>query len=98
MGPLICQARLVKEVDELGTSWLPTYEALEGRLPYMDAVINESLRLFPPVWLTMREVETDVELLGKAFSLLDPCSANEIVTSFMCEAFASVSIGQDGWL
>lgn len=56
----------MKEVDKLGTSWVPTYETLEEQLPYMDAVINESLRLFPPAWLTMREAETDLELHGKA--------------------------------
>ena len=57
----------MKEVDKLGTSWVPTYETLEEQLPYMDAVINESLRLFPPAWLTMREAETDLDLHGKAF-------------------------------
>ena len=58
----------MREIDQLGTSWVPSYEALEEQLPYMDAVINESLRLFPPAWLTMREAETDLEVQGMAKS------------------------------
>lgn len=33
-----------------------------ARLPYLDAVITETARLHPPVWMTMRHTTTDVQL------------------------------------
>lgn len=55
----------MKEVDGLGSEWAPSYDDLEEKLPYMDAVINESLRLYPPAFVTVRENEADLDLDGE---------------------------------
>jgi cytochrome P450 len=39
-----------------------TYEDATSRLPFCTAVINEVMRLFPPVPLTTRHLEEDLEL------------------------------------
>jgi cytochrome P450 len=56
------QARLRAELEQLGAA-APTANDL-ARLPYLDAVVRESLRLFPPVWALSREVTKSFQLGG----------------------------------
>ena len=51
--------RLRAEVDALGGP--PGMEDL-GSLPYTDAVVNESMRLYPPVWALFREPKVGTRL------------------------------------
>ncbi|GLH10346.1 Cytochrome P450 [Gryllus bimaculatus] len=55
------QLRLHEEVDAVmkETGGKPTYEAIQG-MKYLDAVINESLRLFPPVQALNRVCREDL--------------------------------------
>ncbi|MER6155483.1 cytochrome P450 [Streptomyces sp. NPDC001868] len=55
--------RLETELDEVLGDRPITYQDL-GRLTYLRRVINESLRLHPPVWLLSRVVLVDTELGG----------------------------------
>lgn len=55
------KARLKAEVDSLGK--LPGFEDVQ-RLPYLDQVFKESLRLYPPVWIIGRENVEELELGG----------------------------------
>ena len=57
------QAKLVAEVDAFGRDRDPTVEDLDT-LPYLDGVIKEALRLFPPAYLTTRMAEDTFELAG----------------------------------
>jgi cytochrome P450 len=41
----------------------PTLDDLT-KLPYLDWVLNESMRLYPPAWMQMRFVAQDIELDG----------------------------------
>jgi cytochrome P450 len=50
---------LYNEIDKHSDSEL-TYESLNN-YTYLDLVINESLRISPPVWITSREVKNDDE-------------------------------------
>jgi cytochrome P450 len=52
------RARLLDEVDRLLESRLPTFEDAD-RLPWTRAVIEETLRLYPPVWITARRAIAD---------------------------------------
>lgn len=66
-GPtaFLSQDKLLAEIDALGKDWTPVYEELESRLPYLAAVLKESLRLYPPAHTLVREAEQDMQLAGK---------------------------------
>jgi cytochrome P450 len=57
-----CELRLRSELETLGTRALSAGD-LE-QLPYLDAVVRESLRLYPPAWLLSREVTNAFPLAG----------------------------------
>lgn len=57
------EARLHAELDEVLGGRLPTFEDLR-RLPYTMMVLQESMRLYPPVWLLARNVANDDEING----------------------------------
>jgi len=59
------QAKMRAEVDAILGKRLPTPDEL-FELPYLSQVIDETLRIFPPVWaFTRKSVEAD-EIRGKA--------------------------------
>jgi cytochrome P450 len=57
------EEKLVSEWQEVLAGSTPTVEQLP-RLPYTAAVIAESMRLFPPVYVIGREATADLELGG----------------------------------
>ncbi|RHY32214.1 hypothetical protein DYB32_002753 [Aphanomyces invadans] len=58
------QENAILEIHQvLGLTDLPTYDSI-SKLTYCAAVITESLRLFPPVHVTMRTLETDLDVGG----------------------------------
>jgi cytochrome P450 len=57
------EAKLHAEVDEVLADRPPTFDDLP-RLPYAEAVITETLRLFPTVWLLGREATEDCQIGG----------------------------------
>lgn len=54
MHPEICQKLRAEVLEHCGPRNPPSYEQIRG-MKYMRAVINETLRLFPPVPLNVRE-------------------------------------------
>jgi cytochrome P450 len=54
---------MLQEVDALGKDYVPSVSELLN-MPYVDGVFKESLRLFPPGFITAREVDQDCNLLG----------------------------------
>jgi cytochrome P450 len=61
-----CQARLGDELDRVLGGRIPGLGDLES-LAYTDAVVLESMRLYPPAWALAREALTDVEIGGHPF-------------------------------
>ena len=57
------RGRLEEELDREIGARSPTPEDL-SRLPVLDAVLKESLRLYPPAWAVGREAVEDCELAG----------------------------------
>ncbi len=57
LHPLVLR-RLQAEVDEALAGRVPTVEDI-ARLPYTTMVVQESLRLYPPVWLISRTPDAD---------------------------------------
>jgi cytochrome P450 len=57
-------ARVQAEQDEVLGGSLPTPAQLHGGLPYLDMVLDETLRLYPPAWIGPRRAVRDFEFAG----------------------------------
>ncbi len=53
--------RLFEEIDEVLGDRLATDDDVKA-LPYLTAIIKESLRMFPPAWIIGRDAHEDVEI------------------------------------
>lgn len=60
-------AKFYHEIDTVLEGHAPTAETI-ARLEYVDCVIKEVLRLYPPVWQLGRDVATDTDLKGHAMT------------------------------
>src|SRR5205085_3973745 len=58
------EARLHRELDSTLRGRVPEATDLAG-LPYVERVLSESMRLFPPAWAVGRLAQEDVELSGR---------------------------------
>ena len=65
MCEIAYQAKALEEVDALGHDYTPTYEDMEEKIPYLTAVIKETMRLYPAAHLIVREAVTDLNIHGK---------------------------------
>ncbi len=57
-------ARLQSEQDEVLGAEPPTAAQLFGELPYLDMVLDETLRLYPPAWIGPRRAVREFEFGG----------------------------------
>jgi cytochrome P450 len=57
------RAKLQDEINSVLGDRVPTVDDL-ARLPYLEWVLNESMRLYPPAWMQMRRVIEEFELDG----------------------------------
>ena len=57
------RSRLQNEIRSVLAGRKPTLDDF-AKLPYLDWVLNESMRLYPPAWLQMRIVAKETELDG----------------------------------
>jgi cytochrome P450 len=55
--------KLQEEIRTVLAGRAPTVEDI-GKMPYLDWVLSEALRLFPPAWMQLRFVAKDFELDG----------------------------------
>lgn len=60
------EARLLDELQPVLDGQRPTAEDVDD-LPYLEAVIDESMRLYPPAWAIGRKAIEPVELAGHTF-------------------------------
>ncbi|XP_054548700.1 thromboxane-A synthase [Talpa occidentalis] len=61
-----CQEKLLREVDRFNQKHpAPEYCSLQEDLPYLDMVIAETLRMYPPAFRFTREAAQDCEVLGQ---------------------------------
>ena len=59
-------ARLCEEQDRVLGGAPPTIDQMERELPYLDMVVDEVLRLYPPAWIGPRRAVRDFEFGGYA--------------------------------
>lgn len=57
-------ARLQEEQDRVLGGETPDIETLEREMPYLDMVLDEVLRLYPPAWIGPRRAVRDFEFAG----------------------------------
>lgn len=57
-------ARLQAEQDEVLAGETPDIERLEREMPYLEMVLDEVLRLYPPAWIGPRRAVRDFEFNG----------------------------------
>ncbi|HTR74005.1 MAG TPA: cytochrome P450 [Solirubrobacterales bacterium] len=57
-------ARLCEEQDRVLAGAPPTIDQLEREMPYLDMVVDEILRLYPPAWIGPRRAVRDFEWGG----------------------------------
>lgn len=56
--------RVKTEIDErVGDEPIDTDEVVDG-LPYLEMVMDETLRLYPPAWIAMRKSRSEFEIYG----------------------------------
>uniref|UniRef100_A0A8C3WYD8 Thromboxane-A synthase n=1 Tax=Catagonus wagneri TaxID=51154 RepID=A0A8C3WYD8_9CETA len=61
-----CQEKLLREVDGFSEKHpSPEYCNLQEGLPYLDMVLSETLRMYPPAFRFTREAAQDCEVLGQ---------------------------------
>jgi len=70
------KARMFAEIDEVLGGRIPELSDLPN-LPWTDAIFSEVMRLFPPVWTTVRRSLTDYTVAGhvippKSFVMMSP--------------------------
>ncbi len=78
-------ATLDEEIKANITNWPPDAETVD-KLPFLDGLIRESLRLLPPVHHTMRTATADTELLGVPLKIAD----RVVVSAFMTHRDPSI--------
>jgi cytochrome P450 len=61
-------AKLVEEQDEVLGGATPGIDRLEREMPYLDMVLDEVLRLYPPAWIGPRRAVRDFEFNGHRVS------------------------------
>nr|AAH59313.1 MGC68990 protein [Xenopus laevis] len=59
-----CQKKLLREVDEFGREHKEADYNTVHELPYMEMVINETLRMYPPAYRFAREAARDCTVMG----------------------------------
>ncbi len=57
-------ARLCEEQDEVLGGQVPTVDQLEREMPYLEMVLDEVLRLYPPAWIGPRRAVREFEFGG----------------------------------
>lgn len=57
------EAKLHAELDAVLAGKTPTLTDLEN-LPYVEMIVKEAMRLYPPAWITGRQAIEDVEIAG----------------------------------
>lgn len=84
------QARAREEVDTVLAGTPPALEDLQ-RLPFCDAVLDETLRLYPPVWAIAREVVGPLELRGSTV----PLGSQIVISMWMLHRDPRFWVGPD---
>lgn len=83
----VVREKLLNELSTVLAGRSPTIEDL-GDLPYLEMVINETLRLYPPAWVLLRRARESVEIDGTNVSAGDVVWLSQWVIHRMPEYFS----------
>jgi len=72
------EAKLHTEIDRVLAGRAPAFSDIQA-LPYTEAVIKESMRLYPPAWSLARTVRSDFEIRGYRI----PAGANLVMSQWI---------------
>jgi len=61
-------AKLCEEQDQVLGDDAPDIDRLEREMPYLEMVLDEVLRLYPPAWIGPRRAVRDFEFIGHSIS------------------------------
>lgn len=84
--------RVQEEIDNVLQGEVPTFEQLMHRLPYLEQVLAETLRLYPPAWIGPRMCIDEFEFGGFTIPARTPVVYSSWISHRLPEVFPNPDV------